>query len=329
MDLTPQPTIDLTDQCTVSETSDPWELPPEMVESLLPPAERLPELLPIHGAIPRVEHQQAHRDFLWAVRPPAAMISIKHARRILKRGETAATYFPPETDVITTTTQASSEYRRIQFSQEVALIRAFEPEFHLPWDWPLTNDMSTEHRAHYCRRVARGTVEMDRVLDGFYNADGNTNGLPSPLVAESIETTILPIIRGDTPAERAPCEFSVAEVNSPVAAKYGSHYMSRAKGGNYPALRESVEEIHEETNGQPLIVIGLLSPNDRYGLADLPSNVVGAAGLNQWISRVCPRHNSPEEMRDAYQTFEQEVADALDVPSSYDRPSIEQQISTS
>jgi hypothetical protein len=322
MDLTPQPTIDTTDHRTVSETDDPWELTPGIVDSLLPPTERVPEVLPVYGAIPRVEHQQAHRDFLWAVRPPAAMVSIKHVRRILKRGETAETYFPPETDVITTTTHADPKSFRIQFSQEVALIQAFEPDYHLPWDWPLTNEMSEDHRIEYCQRVARGAVEMDRVLGGHYDSDDVDHPLPTPLVSEPVETTIIPLIRGDTPTERAPCEFSVAEVDAPIAAKYGSHYMSRATGGNYPALRESVEEIHEETNGQPIIVIGLLSPSDRYGLCDLPDNVVGAAGLNQWISRVSPRESSPDEMRAAYDTFEQEVAEALDVPPSYDRKEV-------
>lgn len=113
-------------------------------------------------------------------------------------------------------------------------------------------------------------------------------------------------------------ERTVRDVGAPLMAKYATQYMTVPGSGNYPALRDDLEAIDEETASYPMLVVGLLSPSGRYSLEGLPDSVVAAAGGSQWRTRVSPGSNSPDAMRDAYHELASEVAEALDVPVRYD-----------
>ena len=308
------------------------------------------------GAIPRVERQRSHRRFLWAVRPPAAMTDLVHARRMLMHGETASMFFPPETDVLLTSTIPDDELMRLSFADEVRTVVAFEPDRHLPFDFPVYGDMDAERRVDHVRQVAAGTLDMAALLDGSESgvperdaaaegppsgvgdrdaADGETgavegdagdgnatpgSNLSARVLREAREcsTRLLPLMKGTTSGERGICERVAEEIEAPVAAKYGTQYMTVPGSGNYPALRRVLESIDEETGGMPMLVVGLLSPEGKYSLEGVPDNVVAAAGQNQWRERVSPRSSSPAEMRAAYAALDREVAAALGVESSYD-----------
>lgn len=99
---------------------------------------------PIRGLVPRVRDQSSSRRLLSVVRPTTALIDIVQVRRLLKRGETAATWFPDRTTVISTTTVADNVLSRISPLQEAAMIKAFGPDYHLPADFPVFADMAPE-----------------------------------------------------------------------------------------------------------------------------------------------------------------------------------------
>jgi len=277
---------------------------------------------PISGAIPRIERQQAHYEFLWAVRPPAAMTNLIHARRMLMHDETARDFFPPETDVLVTSTIPDDDLREFSFEDELRLVREFAPDHYLPFDFPVYGDMDADTRMEHVRQVAAGTLDMNQIFSRFSAAQAsrvaNDLSLPRDLVTGEADTGILPLIKGTSRSERAVMERTARDVGAPLMAKYATQYMTVPGSGNYPALQDDLEAIDEETASYPMLVVGLLSPSGRYSLEGLPDNVVAAAGGSQWRTRVSPGSNSPEGMRDAYHELASEVADALDVPLRYD-----------
>lgn len=281
-----------------------------------------PVNFPITGAVPRVERQQSHYEFLWAVRPPVAMTNLIHARRMLMHGETADSFFPPSTTVVVTSTIPDDELRRFSFVDELRLVHQFEPDYYLPFDFPVYGDLDPSVRMERVKQVAVGTIDMDRALgETTYGEERelvDSMDLPEELVAKECDTSIIPLIKGTTPGERAVMERTTLDIEAPLMAKYGTQYMTVPGSGNYPALREDLEAISSETAGYPMFVVGLLSPSGKYSLEGLPDNIVAAAGGSRWRKVVKPKSHSPAEMREAYQELAVDVANALDTPVRYD-----------
>lgn len=253
------------------------------------------------GAVPRIEYQQAHRDFLGAVRPPTAMMNLVHVRRALKNGHTADSLFPERTTVVTTTTVADNRLARLLPDQEVAMIRAFGPDYHVPTDFPVYGEMDADRRRENVRRVAAGTRKLAREVDA----------------------TVLPLIKGTTPAERAVCERVVADLDPPAATVYATQYTTVPSNRQFPAIRERLSAVEEETDGHPVLVIGYMNPDDpvqnrQHSLRAVPESVVAAAGLNQWVRAAEPRGHDPAEMRAGYADLHRGVREALDAGPAYD-----------
>lgn len=280
---------------------------------------------PVMGPIPRIERQRTHYNFLWAVRPPAAMTNLIHAQRMLMHGETADTFFPPETSVLLTSTIPDDDLMEYTFGDELRTVVEFDPDYYLPFDFPVYGDMPEERRMEHIRQVGGGTLDMARILNGDLDSDGtqlaDELNIDPELVKSASETTtdLVPLIKGSTPAERNVMEQVAVEIDASMIAKYGTQYMLVSKSGNYPELRRVLEAINDETNGFPLVVIGLLSPTGKYSLEGVPDNVIGGAGLNQWRKRVAPAENTPKAMRAGYTTLDEAVSTALDIPQQYDK----------
>jgi len=286
---------------------------PEPATTASPSPDTLPEsppaadtsLLPaLQGAIPRVEFQQAHRDFLEGVRPPAALLSIVHGRRLLRAGYRLEEWFPAETSVITTTTVADSKLARLSPNAEWGLVRCLEPAYHIPADFPVYGDMTPEIRTARTDAVATGTRVMADALRGT-------------------PTTVLPLIKGSTPRERARCYEVVRQLEPPAVVEYATQYFSTPGNGQFPALRDSLTAITAETEGHvPILTLGFQSPTGKYSLRALPDEIPvrAASGLHRWLSRVSPRSNTPTEMRAAYASFAMDVGRAVGAPpdSRYD-----------
>lgn len=250
--------------------------------------------VPVVGALPRVEKQYAHRDFLKAVTPAAAVINIVHVRRLLKAGHTASSWFPEETAVVTTTTVADNRLARISWQQELAFIKAFEPDYHLPTDYPVYGNMEPDRRVENIKRCAKGTLHAAEQL-----AD--------------TPTSIIPLIKGTTAGERFICESVAADLNADMVAKYGTQYFTVPGAGQFPALKEDVQAIAAEVPAdQRLLVIGAMSPSGKFGVQKFPDKVCAVAGT-RWHRQVNPRAADDAAMREAWQTLQRDVQDALDI----------------
>jgi len=241
-----------------------------------------------YGAIPRVEAQEPHELFLAAAQPSCVLLSVIHARRLVKRGLTASEWAPEGTAVMTTTTIADDALARLHRKRELEIVEEFRPAYHIPADYPVYGDDPVDHRREQAAACAQGTQWMaDRVPAG---------------------TTIVPLIKGSTPAVRQVTERGAAAVDAEVVAFYGAQYFTAAGGGGWPALRQDLAGIKQETNGYPVVVIGLLSP---ALAAEAPANVIGAAGVRQWREAVQPRSTAARGMQRAYGELAAAVEDAV------------------
>lgn len=243
---------------------------------------------PVGGVVPRVEKGEAHREFVEAVEPDAVMCNVLAARRIVKDGETAESWFPAGTTVITTTTIPDDDLARLSWEREAEIVESFGPDYHIPTDYPVYGDDKPYQRIDGCRQCARGTRWMREELPATIG--------------------IIPLVKGTTPDERAICERSAAKLYPDVLAVYASQYFSAGGGGGRSRLVEDVEAIARETDDMPILIVGSASP---WVLKELPECVVAGAGLRAWREPVAPRSSNPAEMRESYGELAGEVKEAI------------------
>lgn len=251
---------------------------------------------PITGAVCRVQPQWSHAEFLEAATPRYAMINLEDARRVLKRGEDATTFFPAETTVIATST-VDDKYLDIMpwkdngFRRgELDIVQEFGPDYYVPMDHSDYNDLPIDERMSRIKSVYKGTLWMERKL------------------GDSVE--LLPLLKGCTLEERVYSYRLFDELDAPMAAYYVVNYFEEA-GNHISRLVDDLETITEETD-LPLLLIGLLSPN--Y-LARVPDQVVAGSGQYTWRDKVTPRKENNLSMRRTYEQIETDVAGALGLPT--------------
>ncbi|WP_244605468.1 hypothetical protein [Halorhabdus rudnickae] len=260
--------------------------------------------LPIRGAVCRVQPQWSHSEFLDAAEPSVAMMNLEDARRVVKRGEDAESYFPGNTTVIATSTidddlldiipWKHNDFRR----GELDIVREFEPDYYVPMDHSDYNDIPKEERLSRVKKVFKGTLWLrDKLHD------------------EGVDTELIPLLKGCTLDERQYSYQLFEELNASLVAYYAVNYFD---GGGTPLERivDDLETITEETD-RPILLIGLLSPN--Y-LARVPEQVVAGAGQHAWRDQVTPRKENPLSMRETHEQLEIDVANALGVTPTVAEP---------
>jgi hypothetical protein len=246
------------------------------------------------GAIPRIEAQEAHIEFVNAVAPPSVMLPIDHAERLANDGNTADSLFPARTRVITTTTIADDLLDRLSWDKECDIVERFEPAMHIPADHAVYGDDPSEKRADRAHRCATGTLWM---ADQFTKQD--------------LSTEIVPLIKGTTEPTRSFGYRACEALETNLAAVYVAQYFTGS--GGHPAIFRLLEAIQTETDATlDLLVIGLLST---YYLPDVPANVVAASGLKAWLDAVEPRTSNPSTMREGYRSLAADVEEALGNPA--------------
>ena len=262
------------------------------------------------GAIPRVEVQWSHREFVDAVAPLHVLLSIVHAKRLLKRGETAASYFPDRTSVITTTTIADDHLDRLSWQDERDIVTTFEPAMHIPADYPVYGDDPPEIRYERAEQCATGTIWIADQLE-----------------KAGVDVDVLPLIKGVTETERGFGYQACEELDVGVAAVYAAQYFSAGGGGGRSALVRDLEAIRTEASELDVVVVGLLSPN--Y-LEHVPENVIGAAGHRAWREPVAPRKQDAIEMREGYRELVKGADEALGInqPAAGGTPNPEAEAAT-
>lgn len=235
--------------------------------------------LPI-GAVCRIEHQKVHRNFVQSAKPKWVMVDIIHARRFLRKGRDSS-WFPDETNVITTSTVSDEKLELWSWERERDVVKEFNPDFHIPTDYSVYGDDSFDKRMDAVKNCMQGTLWMhDEIGDNV---------------------TILPLIKGYTVNEREMCYWVIKKMNAPMGVFYGAQYWSRG-GVPFDELKDDLSVIGEEIT-LPIHIIGLLSEN--Y-LTKIPKWVVSGSG-QRWRRVSSPRDTPTDEMKQNYSEFETKI----------------------
>lgn len=251
------------------------------------------------GAIPRVQPYRAAHTFINAAEPETALINYTDARRLLKRNETARTWFPDATSVITTTTIRDEELNLVTWEKELERVLDFQPDYHIPTDYSTYEAQDRTERLTAVIECMNGHLWMEQQLRE-HDAD----------------TQLIPLVKGTTERERALC-YEVFDrapdgAFADYCAYYATQYFTSGNGIQIDALIEDVQSIADEQD-RKILLIGLMSPN--Y-LDRMPSQVVAAAGQNAWRKPIAPTTTETNEIRRQWDEIKTEVTDALAEPSA-------------
>lgn len=242
------------------------------------------------GPIPLIESQWSHREFLQAVQPEYALTKITTARKLLKRGETADSYFGEDTKVITTTTVNDTQLNLLRWEDELEHVCEFDPTYHIPCDYSTYINADEEERTGNVSSYLEGTLSMDRWL-----------------TEAGSDTRILPLIKGASERERARAVATLEPYHYPGYVFYGTQYFTSGKGILIDELVEDLTTTAKE-HDKPMLLIGCLSPN--Y-LGRMPDQIVAGSGVQRWRKRIKPRKQEPATMTDEWDTLRDEVREAL------------------
>jgi hypothetical protein len=268
------------------------------------------------GAIALVEPGHAHKKFLHKAEPRYALIKYHHANRLLKAGETADSWFPDATQVITTTSVIDHRNVTIPLEHnghrrgEVDIVREFGPDYHIPADRADYIDFPDELRYEKTKECMTGTMAM-----------------ANHIAAADLDTQIIPWIKTATPKERQLCYRTAEQLGLDFAAIYCNPYFNGSGGIQIADLIDDLEMITTEsaTAGEDdsplnLLTISCLSPNV---LSRVPDSVVAATGQmvgtdRGWRNSITPTKQTETEVKEIYADVEVRVANALGVSDSVD-----------
>lgn len=246
----------------------------------------------LQGFIPHVENQQAHVRFINACEPDVVLLSLLRGRYLKSNGETCASFFGDDVDVVMTSTINDEDLAKMGWKQEFEIIEAVKPDYHIPTDYPVYYDMAEEVRVTLVKQCMEGTIWMANQLEDA-----------------GVGTEIIPLIKGLSPGERAICYRAYQTLQPEQTAYYATQFFSGGAGNNVTRLRENVQAIVDE-DAPEMLMLGLGSP--QY-LKTIPTDVIAGTGLNQWLQATGLRdkQQTEEYMQSGYDSLTERVEAAL------------------
>lgn len=240
------------------------------------------------GSVLLVEPQSAHRKFL-DQNPyvSTVLLRITHVQTLVNRGETADSYFEDHVTVITSTTINDRYLSQLGWQKELELIQEFEPDYHVPCDYPVYKTWNEDRREQNVLDCLEGTIWIAERIDG-------------------IETRVTPLLKGETPKERSYCYKVFKEIlGTNYCVFYGTQYFTASMG--FYKLLEDIRKVASEAPHLQILLMGLQYPR---WLEKMPPQVVAAAG-QRWIRHSQLRDVSWEQARENYGELHREIDSAL------------------
>ena len=239
------------------------------------------------GPVLLMERQNAHDRFHEEYpHRLTVLLRITAVQTLVNKGETADSYFGPDTTVITTTTVNDRILADLEWEDELVLVQQFQPGFHIPCDYPVYKDDDPLPRRKHLLKCLEGMIWMARNLAGT-------------------KTRVIPLLKGETPHERQLCYRVFTHLGARYCVFYGTQYFTANIG--FYQLRDDLRTVVSEAPYLRIMLIGLQAP---HRLEQLPPQIVAAAG-QRWIDEVQLREISSEESRERYTQMEQNVTTAL------------------
>lgn len=274
------------------------------------------------GAVALVEPGYGHKEFVHKAKPRYALMKYHHANRLLKAGETADSWFPDETQVITTTNIIDSRNVTIPLEHnghrrgEIDIVREFGPDYHIPADRSDYIDFPDDLRYEKVKECMMGTLTIANHI-----ADDN------------LDTQVIPFLKTATPKERRLCYRTIEQLGLDYAAVYCNQYFNDGNGIEIDTLlsdlellaTESASEFGDDDSPLRLLTISCLSPNV---LSEAPNAVVAGSGQmvgtdRGWRESITPTKQTESTVKSIYADVEQGVSDALNVDVDLNRYGVE------
>lgn len=228
-------------------------------------------------------HNCFHRDHPQEL---TVLLRITTVQTLVNQGETARSWFNKNITVITTTTVNDKILSQIEWKKELQLIQEFQPDFHIPCDYPIYQTTDPVLRRNRLLKCLEGTIWMIQKL-------------------HDRKTRVIPLLKGTTLHERRLCYQVFTYLGVEYCAFYGTQYFTAHIGFNQ--LLEDLRTVVSEVPELEIMLIGLQSPRR---LEQLPPQIVAAAG-QRWIDEVRLREIPWDESQRLYQPMKQEINQAL------------------
>jgi hypothetical protein len=248
--------------------------------------------LPATDEVPRgpvllVEKQEAHEQF-HEDHPNqlTVLLRITHVRRLVHQNRTAESYFGENVRVVTTTTVNDRVLSELDWEKELDLVAQFQPDFHIPCDYPVYKEDEPVLRRKRVLKCLKGTIWMASELYGA-------------------KTQVLPLLKGETPHERRLCYQVFDQIGVKYCVFYGTQYFTAGIG--FKQLRKDLRTVASEAPDLEIMLIGLQAPDL---LEEVPPQIVAAAG-QRWIDEVQLREVPWEQSQQLYEPMAQKINAAL------------------
>jgi hypothetical protein len=287
-------------------------------------AQEAPGQVP-HGAVPQVEPSWFHEEFMSAAEPDWVLLKLQYADRLRQAGETAESWTPEGTQVVTTSTIADERLAELSVTEEAQVVNGFQPAAHIGGDVAVYREWEKSRRIRGIDHMMRNALWLKEVV--------------------SDQTVVLPVLKGQTQTERELVYRAVEEFDHNCVVQYATQYFTGGKGPQFGPIQEQLETVAEETQDrwgstepQPTVepsssdspeqlmpspdggsipdgkdqgqterpgvrehslevfVVGCTSPK----LAQVDADLAGVAGLNGWLKHVERDTATQERLQTAY-----------------------------
>lgn len=179
------------------------------------------------GVVMHIEKSRPHEEFMWAARPDWVLLKIDFAQRLLGENETADSWTPPETQVVTTSTIRDEKLAELSVEQEVDIVNEFQPAAHVGGDVPVYQEWKPYRRVQGLRRLMVNAAWLQA-----HTRD---------------EVTIIPLVKGETTRERELVYDSLDVFDHNCLAYYATQYFTGGTGVELDTVITQLDAIATET----------------------------------------------------------------------------------
>ncbi|MFC4359258.1 hypothetical protein ACFO0N_15030 [Halobium salinum] len=237
------------------------------------------------GLILLAERQNAHEEFIEGYPGQLTIVlRINHVQTLLNKDHTAESFYGPDVTVITTTTVSDQVLADLTWEKERDLIQRFNPDYHVPCDYPVYKSDDGGRRRDHVENYLRGLLWLSPRLQ---------------------RVELIPLVKGETPDERLRCYKVFQSLGAGYVVFYGTQYFTSRKG--FKPLRQDICQVVSEQPDLNIMLFGLQSPRL---LRKLPPQVVAAVG-RRWIGEIQLRDRSVVENNSLYDSMKENVESEL------------------
>lgn len=229
------------------------------------------------GVVMHIEKSRPHEEFMWAARPDWVLLKIDYARRLVAEDETAESWTPPGTRVVTTSTVRDEKLAELTVETEVDIVNEFNPAAHVGGDVPVYQEWKQYRRIQGLRRLLINAAWLKAKTRD--------------------EVTIIPLVKGETPRERELVYDSLQVFDHNCMAYYAAQYFTAGTGVELDTVINQLDAIGEETAslGSTQQPTDNIEPNTPTSVQDTSSLGGVKSDASRWQDSMLSDGGTPAE----------------------------------